>query len=1538
MSVIRQSTARTILIGPILDSTGAAKTDEVVGSIKITKNGTVGAANGSATLTHDHTGKYKLALTATDCDTVGILEISLNSGTNDMPVTRLCVVEEAVYDALFAASGAGYQVPIWSSAGATVNLSGTTIKTLTDAVALPSSASINITGNITGNLSGSVGSVSGSVGSVTGNIGGNVVGSVGSVTSGVTVTTNNDKTGYSLTQTFPTNFSALSITAGGEVTAGTVSDKTGYSLTQTFPTNFSALSITAGGVVKSDLDTIKTQTVTCAGGVTVPTGTLASTSNITVVNSIATGGITRSSFAADTGLQTVRSGTAQAGAAGTITLDAGASSTTDFYKHITCYITGGTGAGQYRIGTAYNGTTKVLTITPNWTTTPDATSTFALFEAAANITAISGAALSTSTAQLGVNVVNWGGTAVASATVRANAIQFAGQTITCSGAVTIPGSSTLASTTNITAGTITTTTNLTNLPAVTTNWLTAAGIASDAITEIQSGLMLAASYTAPPSAAAIADAVWDEATSGHVTAGTFAVSLATTNDVSAVPGLVWEELQASHTTPDTMGINISGITSNISTIISALPTSGYLAGASDNNGKAILDLTQGNITFDSITCVGGIILASGKTIAETVWDEAISGHLTAGTTGNALNAAGAAGDPWATTLPGAYSAGTAGKIIGDYLDAAISSRMATYTQPTGFLAATFPATVASTTNITSATGIVLANTAQTITSFTITAGMSITNSTTNGHGLSITGNGTGHGALLTSGGVSSDAMRLAGGSTTGNGLYASGGNSGAGIKAYGNYGMRLEALDGGALFCDGNSAYGIVISSDDNIGMYITGSGSGVSIPQGITSNITGTITTATNLTNLPTIPTNWLTAAGLAADAITEIQSGLMLAASYTAPPSAADIADAVWDEATSGHTTIGTFGYNLDAQVSTVGGGSLTAADVWAYGTRELTSGANIGTVAANVTQISGDATAADNAEAFFDGTGYAGTNNVIPTVTTLTNLPAITTDWLTGTGVAASAVTKIQAGLSTYNGSDTSGTATLLTRLSATRAGYLDNLNTVGIVASQADVLAINQSASRRIVLSALQQFELPETGSITFTIELRTYDGDGAAINADSDPSLTATGTITGSLSGQLGVVSNPTTGTYRWSYTVEDTDNIEQIRFDASATIGGDIFTITHYAQTCNFVSTTWTTTDAANLAAILADTNELQTDWANGGRLDLILDSRSSQTSVDDLPTNSELTTALGTADDAILTAISALNNLSAAQVITAMGTGTFLTAIPWNTAWDAEVQSEVTDALTAYDPPTNAEMEARTLPSADYFNPTTDTVAHVTLVDTLTTYTNNTPQTGDAYNIINTRLTSARAGYLDNISAGAVMLASSYTTPPTATTISTQVGTDLSVAHGAGSWTTATGFATINPDNASITAIKTKTDNLPSTASGTDGGLPTLNSSLNISADIKAINSSATAAARLALSANQIIPGTVSTASHTPTTTEFEAADITTPTNEHYNDRVIIFTSGALLAQAAAITNYTLTGGKGHFTVTNLTTAPSNNDTFIII
>jgi hypothetical protein len=76
----------------------------------------------------------------------------------------------------------------------------------------------------------------------------------------------------------------ISLTSGA-VTVGTNSDKTGYTLSQSFPPNFAALAITAGGIVQSDVQTIKTQTVTCSAGVTVPSS-IASPTNITSASGI----------------------------------------------------------------------------------------------------------------------------------------------------------------------------------------------------------------------------------------------------------------------------------------------------------------------------------------------------------------------------------------------------------------------------------------------------------------------------------------------------------------------------------------------------------------------------------------------------------------------------------------------------------------------------------------------------------------------------------------------------------------------------------------------------------------------------------------------------------------------------------------------------------------------------------------------------------------------------------------------------------------------------------------------------------------------------------------------------------------------------------------------------------------------------------------------------------------------------------------------------------------------------------------------------
>jgi hypothetical protein len=59
----------------------------------------------------------------------------------------------------------------------------------------------------------------------------------------------------------------------------------------------------------------------------------------------------------------------------------------------------------------------------------------------------------------------------------------------------------------------------------------------------------------------------------------------------------------------------------------------------------------------------------------------------------------------------------------------------------------------------------------------------------------------------------------------------------------------------------------------------------------------------------------------------------------------------------------------------------------------------------------------------------------------------------------------------------------------------------------------------------------------------------------------------------------------------------------------------------------------------------------------------------------------------------------------------------------------------------------------------------------------------------------------------------------------------------------------------------------------------------------------------------------------------------------LTETTDDHYNGRIIIWTSGALKNQATDITDYTgYDGTSSLFTFTALTEAPSNGNEFIII
>ena len=213
--------------------------------------------------------------------------------------------------------------------------------------------------------------------------------------------------------------------------------------------------------------------------------------------------------------------------------------------------------------------------------------------------------------------------------------------------------------------------------------------------------------------------------------------------------------------------------------------------------------------------------------------------------------------------------------------------------------------------------------------------------------------------------------------------------------------------------------------------------------------------------------------------------------------------------------------------------------------------------GRIDANVGAISGDATAADNAEAFFDGTGYAGTNNVIPAVTTTTNL----------------------------TNAPTAGdlTATMKTSVQTAAAAALDAEN-------GANFTAIPWNAA----WDAEVQSEVEDALVVHRLDEL---------LNADSDIDGAAPPTV-GSVFHEL---LTKTAGSFTYDQT---TDSLEAVRDRG----------------------------DAAWVTATGFSTHSAADVWSVATR---------------------------------VLTAGTNVN-------------GSTFTAIPWNAAWDAEVQSEVQDALDA--------------------------------------------------------------------------------------------------------------------------------------------------------------------------------------------------------------------------------------------------------------
>ena len=231
--------------------------------------------------------------------------------------------------------------------------------------------------------------------------------------------------------------------------------------------------------------------------------------------------------------------------------------------------------------------------------------------------------------------------------------------------------------------------------------------------------------------------------------------------------------------------------------------------------------------------------------------------------------------------------------------------------------------------------------------------------------------------------------------------------------------------------------------------------------------------------------------------------------------------------------------------------------------------------------------------------------------------------------------------------------------------------------------------------------------------------------------------------------------------------------------------------------------------------------------------------------------------------------------------------------------------------------------------------------------VDTVTTLTGHTAQTGDSF---------ARLGAPAGVSVSADIAAVKVDTAATLVDTGTS-GVVIAAGQTVDTVTTLTGHTAQTGDSfarlgapagasvsADVAAVKvdtaatlddTGTAGVVIAAGQTVATATTVTN--EVTADVTKISGDATAADRLEAMMDGVVIAQVNDAS--ATTTAFAADGFTETTDDHYNGRLVTFISGALSGQQTDITGYDAAGGaqgSQQFTVTALTEAPGNNDFFV--
>jgi hypothetical protein len=256
-----------------------------------------------------------------------------------------------------------------------------------------------------------------------------------------------------------------------------------------------------------------------------------------------------------------------------------------------------------------------------------------------------------------------------------------------------------------------------------------------------------------------------------------------------------------------------------------------------------------------------------------------------------------------------------------------------------------------------------------------------------------------------------------------------------------------------------------------------------------------------------------------------------------------------------------------------------------------------------------------------------------------------------------------------------------------------GSFNNIGTLPVEISTTGVLSVALTGTEMTADTVVVLFRDASGAEwCDLMLTLHTVAANFDALNTDIDAILADTAelqtdwvnggrldVILDARASQTSVDDLPTNAELATSQGTADDATLSAIAALSIPTAGAIADAVWDEATTSHTTSGTFGEQVKTDVDAILADTNELQTDWTNGGRLDLLIDAII--TAADALPTNAELATALGTADDAVLTAIAALNNITVAQILTTAMTEAY--AAEGGTLTIAQALHEILQFLT---------------------------------------------------------------------------------------------------------------------------------------------------------------------------------------------------------------------------------------------------------------